>query len=316
MVSKLQIYYHTPIEKICIAQPVITMGTFDGIHLGHQAICKALQAKAKAIGGTPTLITFSQHPRFVLNPQLACQHYLIYTQQETLNIVQDYGITHIIFLAFTTALSQLQADEFLTKYLLRLHPCAVLIGHDHRLGKNRQAAYPIFKRFQKQYNFSLAQIPAQTLSKEIVSSTKIRNLINSGNIKQANQYLGRYYHFSGQVIRGKGLGKQLGFATANLMRDRTKIVLGDGVYAVKIIFQEKKYQGMMYVKRQAWKEYPLDVSIEVHIFNFNQDLYGNVLKIICLDKIREVQMFVKSEDLVAQLKKDQIIALKKMSCIL
>lgn len=283
---------------------ILTIGTFDGVHLGHQKIIQTLVAKAREKKYVANVLTFFPHPRKVL--QKGNNLFLIDTLNEKEQFLKKLGIDHLIIHPFTPEFSKLSSLEFTRDILVeKLNISTLYIGYDHRFGHNREASVDDLIDMGKIYGFEVEVIPAQTVDEVTVSSTKIRSAITAGDFEKVNQYLGRYFEFSASVIHGDQLGRTLDFPTANLAVAETyKILPPKGVYLVKVIFKGKPLFGMMNVgNRPTLKGKQL--TLEVHIFSFNQTIYGEELTVYVLEKIREEKKFESLVDLQTQLYLDQ-----------
>lgn len=289
-----------------IPNPVLTIGTFDGVHIGHQKIIDQLNAEAKKIGGESVLFTFYPHPRMILNPDSHGLK-LIQTQEEKLKKLKKMGLQNIIVFPFTIEFSKLSALEFVKDYLVdQLHVKKLVIGYDHQFGKNREGSITFLKEISSKYNFEVIEIPAQDIDEVNVSSTKIREALTNGNVELANEYLGEPFELSGTVIHGNALGRTIGFPTANIKIDSDlKLIPGKGVYAVELTFKGRLLRGMMNIGIRPTIKGVHDLTIEVHIFDFNEDIYNERLTVQFLSKIRDEKKFSGIEELKNQLKKDE-----------
>ena len=284
---------------------VITIGTFDGLHLGHQKIIKRVIDSGQENNWIPTIFTFFPHPRMVLQPQTAPKQ--IQTIEEKAIMLQNLGIQQFIIQSFDKDFANISAEDFVKMILVeKLQVKKIIIGYDHRFGKNRTADIFDLQRFGKRYNFEVEEISAQEINEVVVSSTKIRKALEEGRISEANTYLGYFFSFSGKVIHGRKLGKKLTFPTANIrLSDSYKIIPKNGVYAVFSIIEGEKIFGMMNIGNNptiGGKE----KSIEVHFFDFSEDLYTKNLTIYLYEYIRKEQKFVSVDALKHQLEKDEI----------
>ena len=289
---------------------VVTSGTFDGVHVGHQKILERLKELAKTTGGETVVVTYWPHPRFVLKPD---EHVLklLSTFEEKAAIFDAMGIDHLVKIPFTKTFSQLSSDEFIRKILVdKISTRYLVIGYDHRFGKNREGSFEYLSAHAHQYGFEVEEIPRQDVDHIGVSSTRIRNALNAGEVHIANEYLGRPYTIQGKVQEGKQLGRSLGFPTANLqMTESFKLIPADGVYAVRVHIAKEEYKGMMNIGFRP----TVDGSarqIEVHLFDFNQTIYGEILEVQVIERIREEFRFNSTEELKAQLEKDKETALR------
>jgi riboflavin kinase/FMN adenylyltransferase len=292
-----------------IKNPVITIGTFDGVHLGHQKIIENLVSKAKELGGESVLMTFSPHPRMVLFPDSHSLQ-LIQTEEEKMKKLATTGIENCIVFPFTFEFSRLSAMEFVRDILVNtLNIDTIIIGYDHQFGRNREGNIQYLQEVSNIYDFHAVEIPAQEIDAVNVSSTKIRRAILDGDIELANQYLGNPYVLSGIVVQGNQLGRTIGFPTANIqVEDTTKIIPGNGVYLVKINHKNSLLTGVMNIGRRPTVSDKAENRIEIHIFDFNQDLYGQQLEVEVHKKVRDEKKFDSIEQLSQQIEKDTLFA--------
>lgn len=295
------------IEKI--NKPVITIGTFDGVHLGHQKIIENLIHTANEVGGESVLMTFSPHPRMVLFPD-SHNLQLIQTEEEKYKKLATTGIENCIIFPFTFEFSRLSAMEFVRDILVnKLNIHTVVIGYDHQFGRNREGNISYLQEVSSIYDFHAVEIPAREIDAVNVSSTKIRHAILEGEIALANQYLGKPYVLSGMVIKGNQLGRTIGFPTANiLVKDKTKIIPRNGVYLVQIHYQESILNGIMNIGIRPTIGESLENRIEIHIFDFNEDLYGHELEVEVLKKVRNERKFDSIDQLANQIAEDVLFA--------
>jgi riboflavin kinase/FMN adenylyltransferase len=305
--------YHSVREFKGIDRPIVTTGTFDGIHVGHNHILKRLKSIAEEVNGETVLLTFSPHPRIVLFPD---NHglKLLNTREEQIKQLSKCGIDHLIIQPFTLDFSKRSALQYVKELLVEgLGVNTIVVGYDHRFGKGREGNYDKLLQFAKMFNFKVEEIPAQMIQDTNVSSTKIRNAIASGDVKTANTYLGYNYPLTGIVIEGDSLGRTLGFPTANLsIKDELKIIPGIGVYAVKVHYKGEAFKGMLNIGHRPTVTTSSELRIEVHLIDENIHLYGEELELEFISKIRDEQKFETKEDLVKQLKEDQIAVLDKL----
>ena len=292
-----------------IKNPVITIGTFDGVHLGHQKIIENLVSKAKELGGESVLMTFSPHPRMVLFPDSHSLQ-LIQTEEEKMKKLATTGIENCIVFPFTFEFSRLSAMEFVRDILVNtLNIDTIIIGYDHQFGRNREGNIQYLQEVSNIYDFHAVEIPAQEIDAVNVSSTKIRRAILDGDIELANQYLGNPYVLSGIVVQGNQLGRTIGFPTANIqVEDTTKIIPGNGVYLVKINHKNSLLTGIMNIGRRPTVSDKAENRIEIHIFDFNEDLYGQQLEVEVHKKVRDEKKFDSIEQLSQQIEKDTLFA--------
>ena len=288
---------------------VVTIGTFDGIHLGHQKILSRLINSSKNKNLNSVVLTFFPHPRIILNKYNEVK--MIDTLDEKIIHLNEIGIDSLIIHPFDKNFSLLSANQFIKDFLVeKLKIKHIIIGYDHRFGKGREASVTDLKNYANDYDFTVEEIKAQEIEKITISSTKIRNSINQGDIKTTKKYLGRYFMITGKVVKGDGLGKKINYPTANIFIEETyKIIPKDGVYLVETIIEDKLFNGMMNIGHRPTIGTNVK-SIEVHLFNFNEDIYGKVISIKMISKIRDEKKFSSIEALKEQLVKDENYCLK------
>lgn len=285
---------------------VITIGSFDGVHLGHQRILKKIKQLAESIDGESVAITFDPHPRLVVYPQ-AGDLELITSTDEKISLMESTGIDHLVVVPFTIEFSQLNPHEYIEKFIVKhFHPKYIVIGYDHRFGNNRQGDITFLRWHGKAAGFDVIEISKQEVDDMAISSTKIRKAIAGLDIPQANKLLGHHFIISGKVIPGDRIGNQLGFPTANLqLQDKHKLIPPDGIYACLVKHQEKTYRGMLYIGKRPSIEGGGKRVIEVNIFDFNQQIYGDQLRVSLIEHIRHDLAFESLEALKVQLAKDR-----------
>ena len=287
----------------------VTIGTFDGIHLGHQEILSRLIESSKIKDLNSVVLTFFPHPRIILNKYNEVK--MIDTLDEKIIHLNEIGIDSLIIHPFDKNFSLLSANQFIKDFLVdKLKIKHIIIGYDHRFGKGREASVTDLKNYADDYDFTVEEIRAQEIEKITVSSTKIRNSINQGDIKTTEKYLGRYFNLTGKVVKGDGLGKKINYPTANIfIEENYKIIPKDGVYLVETIIKDKLFKGMMNIGHRPTIGTNVK-SIEVHLFNFNEDIYGQVISIKMISKIRDEKKFSSIQALKEQLVKDENYCLK------
>lgn len=286
-----------------ISAKVTTIGTFDGVHIGHQRILKQVVKLAEDNGYTPVVLTLFPHPRMVLQKDDSIK--LLNTIEERIDLLKTLGIKEVIVKKFTKEFANLSAKNYVKQILVdELNTKQIVIGYDHHFGKNRSANIKDLKEFAKLYNFKVEEISAQDIEDVTVSSTKIRTALNEGEVDLANSYLGYNFFITGFVIKGKGLGRTINFPTANINITATyKLIPSDGVYVVKSKIEDKTVFGMMNIGSNPTVDGKTR-SIEVHFFDFNEDIYNSELKIEFLKRLRSEEKFKNLDALKIQLKKD------------
>ncbi len=290
----------------------ITIGTFDGVHIGHRKILERLINNAKVLELKSTVLTFFPHPRMVLQKDVSIK--LLNTIDEKIKIMEELGIDYLIVHPFTKEFSRLSATQFVRDILVNdLKTKKIIIGYDHRFGRNRNANINDLMAFGNALDFEVEEISAQEVDDVSVSSTKIRKALEDGDIKTANMYLGYNYMLTGSIVKGKGLGRKLNFPTANLsIPEDYKLIPKNGVYVVSSVLDGKTVFGMMNIGFNPTVEGKTK-SIEINFFDFEQDLYGKKIQVDILDRIRDEQKFNSLEALQAQLKKDRKTSLSIIS---
>ncbi|MGB5418675.1 bifunctional riboflavin kinase/FAD synthetase [Algibacter sp.] len=293
-------------------QTVVTIGTFDGVHIGHQKIIKRLINTGKLEGLQSVILTFFPHPRMVLQKDSDIK--LINTIDERQDILDDLGLDYLVIKKFTHEFSRLSAEDFVKNILVdKLKAKKVIIGYDHRFGRNRNADINDLKTFGGIFGFEVEEISVEDIDDVAVSSTKIRKALNEGDIEMANAFLGYHFMLTGKVTKGKGLGKKLGFPTANIEIEETyKIIPKQGSYIVKALIKDKPVYGMMNIGMNPTVNGETQ-TIEVHFFDFDEDIYGKTIQIDLLHRIRDEEKFESVEALKLQLGKDKNTALEYVS---
>ncbi|MES2545612.1 MAG: bifunctional riboflavin kinase/FAD synthetase [Bacteroidota bacterium] len=287
---------------------IVTIGTFDGVHIGHKKIIEKLTTSQSVDDFESLILTFYPHPRMVLksSPEIK----LLNTIEEKAHLLENAGLNNLIIHPFDKAFSELSGEDFVKKILVdQFNVKKIIIGHDHRFGKNRSADIKDLIFYSKKYDFDVEQISAEEINEVSVSSTKIRNAILEGNINLAKDYLGYSYFFKGIVIYGKQLGRTLGFPTANIkMTEDYKLIPQNGVYVVQSFYQGKRLGGMMNIGTNPTLN-GTNQAIEIHFFDFNSDLYGQEIEISILHRLRSEQKFESLDQLKQQLENDKISSL-------
>ena len=291
---------------------IVTIGTFDGVHLGHRVVLRRMREIAKKTKGKSVLLTFSPHPRYVLHKDNQDMK-LITTLQEKQDLINQAGLDNLVIHEFTKKFSRIKPVNFVRDILVeQLNVHTLVIGYDHHFGRNREGSIQELTTLADLYDFNIEKIDPQYFEDVTVSSSKIRKLIEKGEMVKAKQYLGYEFMLNGKVIKGNSLGKTINFPTANIVvENKWKILPADGVYAVKIVLEAKEYKGMMNIGQKPTVD-GNGISLEVNIFDFNQDIYGKGIEIRFVKRIRDERKF---ENLLG-LKKQLLIDRNKARKIL
>ncbi len=282
--------YHNISELGKIKNAVVTVGTFDGIHRGHQKLISETCRLAIAVGGQSVVITFDPHPRQVVQPSSGVK--TINTLDEKIEVFSKMCIKHLLVIPFTLEFAKTSSEDFLRKYIVEPFELKfIVIGYDHHFGKDRKGKLDFLKRMGKKYGFEVDQVPMQAFKDVVLSSSKVRSIIQRGQMEKASEFLGYHYFISGTVVKGNQIGRTLGFPTANIKLDNPdKLIPAYGVYAVLVNSRGKMYQGMGNIGiRPTLDEHKL--TIEVNIFDFDMDIYGEKITIYYLKHTREEKKF-------------------------
>ena len=304
---------HRDIEKLPVFKnAVITIGTFDGVHMGHRQVIEKLKSEASTINGETVIITFHPHPRKVVSSTILGIR-LINTLDEKIGLLEELGIDHLVVVPFTDAFANQPAEDYIRNFLIdKFHPHTIIIGYDHRFGRDRMGDYRLLEKMAPLYNYQLKEIPKHILENISISSTNIREAILHGDIITADTLLGYEFFFSGTVVHGNKLGRKLGYPTANLkVEDEEKIFPGNGIYAVYAQEEgsKKRYKGMMSIGFRPTVDGKTRV-IEVNLFDFDKEIYGSTLKVFVKKYLREEVKYDNLEDLVKQIDQDKINSLR------
>lgn len=292
---------------------VVTIGTFDGVHAGHRQIIDKMMSEARAVNGETVIITFHPHPRKVVSSTILGIR-LINTLEEKIELLEQLGIDHVVVVPFTDAFANQTAEDYIEHFLVkRFNPHTIIIGYDHRFGRERKGDYRLLELMVSRFDYQLKEIPKHILDEIAISSTRIREALLEGRIEIADKLLGYEFFFSGTVVDGDKLGRQLGYPTANIqMEDEEKIVPGNGIYAVyaSVLNEsnrngETRLKGMMSIGFRPTVDGKKRV-IEVNLFDFNQDIYGKTLRIYVKKYLREEIKFDSLEALIKQIDQDKI----------
>ena len=302
---------HYSIDQLpAFKNAVITIGTFDGVHSGHQQIINTLKQAAAKANGESVIITFHPHPRKVVSSAVTGIR-LINTLTERIELIEKTGIHHLVVVPFTDYFANQSAEEYISDFLVdKFHPHTIIIGYDHRFGRERSGDYKLMEDKATEYNYNLLEIPEHLLDAVKVSSSTIRQAILHSNIDEANKLLGYNFFFEGEVMHGDKIGRTIGYPTANLKStNEEKIVLGDGIYAVYATVQGETYKGMMSIGFRPTVNGKVRVT-EVNIFDFGKEIYGKIIRITVKKYLRSEVRFDGLEALKEQLHQDKMDSLK------
>ena len=293
---------------------VITTGTFDGVHLGHQSIINKLNETALSEKACATVITFEPHPQLVLKNKREPELKLLTTLEEKVSIFEKLKIDRLVILPFTHELSNLSSEDFVENILIqKIGFKSIIIGYDHAFGRGRSGNINVLSKLKCKYHYSIIQMTPYSCDDNIISSTKIRQLISSGKMSLAVKFLGREYKLAGRVIKGEGRGKQFSIPTANIvpLSDK-KLIPQNGIYAGWVKFKNKRYETVIYIGKKPTFSYN-DMSIEAYLFNFNGNLYKKIIEIEFVEKIRDDLKFDNAEKLYQQIERDKKKTLEILS---
>jgi riboflavin kinase/FMN adenylyltransferase len=296
------------IEARNIPNAVVTIGTFDGVHLGHQAIFNKMKSLAQTVGGQTVVVTFSPHPRQVLNIDSSHLRFIT-TPEEKLSKFEEFGIDNVVIINFTKEFSRTPSEVFIKDYIIdHLKPAYVVVGYDHHFGKNRMGDFSLLSDLKRKYNFKVERVAAQDVEHIAISSTKIRNALAVGNVKSANRLLGYAYSVTAEVVRGNEIGRTIGFPTANLELPKEYMLFNQGgVYACLVDYKDLTYKAMANIGHRPTigDRAEGDMLIEVNLFDFDGDLYGQQIRVRFIDRIRDEVKFDGLQALKAQLEQDR-----------
>jgi len=284
---------------------VITLGTFDGLHLGHQQIVESVIQKSRQSGGRSFLITFDPHPRKVIPGRNDVK--ILSTLNEKAVILEQLGLENLFVINFTTEFSKQSPEEFVKKYLVNgIGLTEIVIGYDHHFGKGRDGNFELLQELGKKFNFHVTLIPEFSVDGETISSTKIRNALLAGDVVKAGKMLGRNYSFKGKIVRGDGRGRKLGFPTANLSTENEdKLIPAKGIYAAECVVENEKHFGLLSLGSRPTFHKDGDIIPEFYIFDFDRDIYDRIMQVNLVKKIRDEEKFNSVDELIIQMKKDE-----------
>ncbi|MDB5015382.1 MAG: bifunctional riboflavin kinase/FAD synthetase [Mucilaginibacter sp.] len=298
--------YHNIDEFVPLKNAVVTIGTFDGVHIGHRKIISGIKEIADSTGGETVLLTFFPHPRMILHPEDESIK-LINTINEKAGLLEQLGVDHLIITPFSRDFSNQTAEGYIRDVLVnKIGTKKIVIGYDHRFGKDRQGGLEDLLQLGPVYGFEVVEIPEQDIDEVAVSSTRIRTALLNGEIESANTLLGYPFFLTGKVIRGDQLGRQIGYPTANIfIEERYKLIPSDGIFAVKVIVAGTVYKGMAYIGSRPTVN-GLTRNIEVNIFDFDQDIYNQQIRMEFYNFVRGDVKFASLDELKAQLAQDKV----------
>ena len=284
---------------------IITIGTFDGIHLGHQEIIKKLFERSRYHKGRSFLITFHPHPRKVVSKSNNIK--ILSTPDEKISILEKMGLENLFIINFTPEFSQQSPASFINDFLIRkIGLREIVVGHDHKFGKGREGTFETLESLSKSLKFEMSMVDEFKVNNEPVNSTKIRNALSQGEIRKANSFLGRDYIFTGKVIEGDKRGRELGYPTANiLLDDADKLLPGLGIYAACVIIDNEKFPGLLSIGKRPTFYDNGEIIPEVYIYDFDRNIYNKKIAVAFIDKIRDEEKFSSPEDLINQMNKDK-----------
>ncbi|MFB0498535.1 riboflavin kinase/FMN adenylyltransferase [Mucilaginibacter sp. OAE612] len=297
--------YNNIDEFTAVNNAVVTIGTFDGVHLGHRKIISGIKELAESTGGETVILTFFPHPRMILHPEDESLK-LITTIAEKAELLERIGVDHLIITPFSRDFSNQSAESYIRDVLVnKIGTKKIVIGYDHRFGKDRQGGFEDLQRLSPVYGFDVVEIPEQDINEVAISSTRIRNALLSGDIHLANAFLGYPFFITGKVVRGDQIGRQLGYPTANIVvEEKYKLIPCDGIFAVTVIIADQKYKGMAYIGSRPTVN-GLTRNIEVNIFDFNEEIYNQTIRMEFHHYIRGDVKFSSLEELKVQLAQDK-----------
>lgn len=299
---------------------VVTIGTFDGVHLGHQEVFNQMKLQAKKVNGETVVITFSPHPRLVLSKNKSDLKF-IKTDKNKIEHIRKAGIDNLIIIEFTKKFASLNSEEFIKDLIVDyIAPKIIIIGYDHQFGNNREGGFDVLKNFGKKYDFEVIKVKEKEIENITISSTKIRQLLGKGDITRANRLLGHEYSITGTVVKGESIGHNLGFPTANIeVADEYKLIAAVGVYACRVFYNGNCYKGMCNIGYRPTIENTSGVektiAIEVNIFEFDSNIYGEEITISFVSWMRDEKKFINKQALSNQLAIDKVNALQILSDI-
>ena len=299
---------HRDLENFRAKNPVVTIGTFDGVHLGHRKIISRLQELARAVDGESVIFTFDPHPRKVVAPSETNLR-LLTSLDEKISLFERAGIDHLVVYPFTLEFAQLSYEQFVEQILVgKIHTKSLVVGYDHKFGKGRAGDFDLLKSCADRLGFQIEKLDVLLINESNVSSTKIREAIQLGDFETANAYLGYQFTLHGTVVEGQKIGRTINYPTANVdTSDPDKIIPGYGVYAVRVSVRNQEYRGMLNIGSRPTVNHNADHrTVEVNILDFDDDIYGEPIEVVFYHKLREEQKFASLDALKQQLAKDRV----------
>lgn len=308
----MAVFFNTD-ELPAFRNAVITIGTFDGVHLGHKTILKEVVEHAKAANGESVLLTFEPHPRKLIFPNVPLK--LLTPLSEKIELISRGGIEHIVVVPFTRDFSNLTAEEYIKDFLVKkFKPEGIVIGYDHHFGYDRTGNINLLKKFSDEYGYKVFEISAQLIDEAAVSSTKIRTALEKGHVAEAATMLGRHYSLSGHVTGGAKLGRTIGYPTANLLpEDTEQLIPANGVYAILANWNGQTFKGMLNIGFRPTVTKDVVLHIEAHLFDFDKDIYDQKLELVFVERLRDEQKFPSVDSLKEQLNQDKEAAKRILS---
>lgn len=303
----MSVFFHTD-QLPKFRNAVVTIGTFDGVHLGHQKILKTVTDKALAIDGESIVITFHPHPRKLLFPDQPLK--ILTPLEDKISLLTSLGIHHVIVVPFTKDFAALSAEQYIQEFLVeKFQPNTIVIGYDHHFGSDRKGNIQLLKTFQDQYHFQLIEIPEQLIDEAGISSTKIRKALQDGQVAEAKTMMGRPFSLKGIVVKGRQLGRTIGYPTANLqLTEADQLMPSIGIYSVEVIYNGQYFGGMLSIGYNPTVTDEKTLKIEVNIFDFDKEIYGEQLELLFISYMRAEMKFDSLEALKEQLHQDAVFA--------
>lgn len=295
--------YHS-IEEFSAKNPVVTIGMFDGVHSGHREILRQLNVAKQNYGGESVLLTFWPHPRIYFGKTENFK--MLTTLDEKMELLEQSGLDVCLILPFSSEMAQLTPEEYITKILCEgIHARKIVIGYDHKYGRNGAGTFELMQEYGHRFGYDVEQISAQSVESEIISSTKVRKRIEQGDVETGNSYLSYEYFLNGEVVPGSQIGRTIGFPTANVkINSEYKEIPAKGVYAGRVLYENTEYKAVINIGNNPTIRQNLPLSVEVHLLDFQQDLYGKNIRVVFAKRLRDEQHFSSLEELQMAIEKD------------